>query len=188
MLATAENRSSTFEQEALPHLDSLYSFALRLSGDSIQAEDLVQETMLKAYRSWHQYQSGTNVRAWLFTILRNNFVGVYRRRKHEKHSVEVKEIEATTVFDEVQEIDPEGRFFDGLVDDEVIRAIRALPIEYRDTLVLRDLEGLTYAEIAQVTGVPVGTVRSRLFRARQALQRQLYDYAVEMGYTQRRVA
>jgi len=186
--APSDDKPRSFEEEALPHLDTAYRVALRLAGDEAQAEDLVQETMLKAYRSWHQYRPGTNVRAWLLTILRHTFINEYRKRRKIVAELDVSEIEAWTVFPAVQDVDPEGRFFDSIVDEEVLRAIDALPDEFRETLTLSDVEGLTYAEIAEITEVPVGTVKSRLFRARQALQRQLYDYAVEMGYIKRREA
>jgi RNA polymerase sigma-70 factor, ECF subfamily len=156
--------------------------ALRLSGDPSQAEDLSQETMLKAYRSWHQYQPGTNARAWLLTILRHTFINQYRRTKHHKATVDVTEVEHYTVFHDVQDADPEGTFFDQIIDEEIYQAIDALPDEFRETVVLSDVEGLSYAEIAEITGVPVGTVKSRLYRGRRLLQKQLYDYAVEMGY------
>jgi RNA polymerase sigma-70 factor (ECF subfamily) len=181
-----DDKRRAFEAEALPHLDSVYRVAFRLAGDETQAEDLVQETMLKAYRSWHQYRPGTNVRAWLLTIVRHTFINEYRKRRRAGKEIDVSQVEAFTVFPEVQEVDPEGRFFDQIVDDEVLRAIDALPDEFREALILSDVEGLAYAEIAQVTQVPVGTVKSRLFRARQALQRELYDYAVEMGYIKKR--
>lgn len=178
----ADPRREHFEEEALPHLDALYRVALRLAGDASDAEDLVQETMLKAFRAWHQYRPGTNVKAWLFTILRHTFINQYRRRKQRDETVDVHEAERFTVFRDVQDADPEGSFFARIVDDEILRAIDALAEEFRETLVLSDVEGLTYAEIAEVTGVPVGTVKSRLFRARQQLQRRLHRYAVEMGY------
>jgi RNA polymerase sigma-70 factor (ECF subfamily) len=181
-----EDKRRAFEEEALPHLDTVFRVAVRLAGDEAQAEDLVQETMLKAFRSWHQYRPGTNVRAWLLTILRHTFINEYRKRRKVVAELDVSEVEAWTVFPEVQEVDPEGRFFDQIVDAEVLHAIDALPDEFRETLTLSDVQGLTYAEIAEITEVPVGTVKSRLFRARQALQRQLYDYAVEMGYIKRR--
>jgi RNA polymerase sigma-70 factor (ECF subfamily) len=171
-----------FEEEALPHLDTVYRVALRLSGNETQAEDLTQETMLKAFRSWHQYRPGTNVRAWLLTILRHTFINEYRKAKRAATEVDVTHLEPFTVFHHVQDVDPEGTFFDQLVDEEVLEAIDRLPDEFRETLVLSDVEGLPYAEIAKITEVPVGTVKSRLFRARQALQKELHDYAVEMGY------
>lgn len=185
-MANAPDNRAAFEAEALPHLDTVYRVGRRLAGEDTLAEDLVQETMLKAFRSWHQYRPGTNVRAWLLTILRHTFINQYRRAKRRAVEVDVTEIEPYTVFRDVRDADPEGHFFDTIVDDEVLRAIDALPDEFREALVLSDMEGLTYAEIANVTEVPVGTVKSRLFRARQALQRQLYDYALEMGYIKRR--
>ena len=177
-----DTQRETFEAEALPHLDTVYRVALRLSGDESQADDLTQETMLKAYRAWAQFRKGTNARAWLLTILRNTFINEDRKRRKTGPTVDVTEVEAYTVFHDLQDADPEGRFFDQLVDDDVTRAIDELPDEFREALVLSDVEGLPYAEIARITEVPVGTVKSRIFRARQALQKRLYDYAVEMGY------
>ena len=183
-----DQKRRTFETEALPYLDAVYRVALRLAGEETQAEDLVQETMLKAYRSWHQYRPGTNLRAWLLTILRHTFINQYRKTKRAGPQVDISAIEGHTVFGEVQDVDPEGSFFERIVDDEVLRAIDALPDEFRETLVLSDVEGLAYAEIAEITEVPVGTVKSRLFRARKALQRQLYEYAVALGYIRKRDA
>ena len=185
MASDADNQRRAFEEEAIPHLDTVYRVALRLSGDPSQADDLTQETMLKAFRSWHQYRPGTNVRAWLLTILRHTFINQYRRNKTAGPTVDVNEIEGYTVFQSVQDTDPEGRFFDQIVDEEVLRAIDELPDDFRETLTLSDVEGLSYAEIAEITDVPVGTVKSRLFRARQALQKRLHDFAVEMGYIKR---
>ena len=181
-MSSPDEKRRAFEREALPHLDSLYRVALRLARDPTRAEDLVQETVLKAYRSWHQYEAGTNARAWLLTILRHTFINQYRRDRHRGPQVDIGEIEPYTIFREVQETDPEGRFFDQMVDEEILAAIDALPDEFREAVVLSDLEGLTYAEVAETTGVPVGTVKSRLYRGRQALQKQLYAYAVENGY------
>lgn len=187
MATSSDARRQDFEQEALPQLDAVYRVALRLSGNESQADDLTQETMLKAFRAWHQYRPGTNVRAWLLTILRNTFINEYRKNRRTARQVDIGEIEAFTVFHDVQDTDPEGSFFDQIVDEEVTQAIDALPHDFREALVLSDIEGLSYQEIAEITEVPVGTVKSRIFRARQALQRKLYDYAVEMGYIRRRV-
>lgn len=184
-MAGAEERRQNFESEALPQLDAVYRMALRLAGDEDQAADLTQETMLKAYRSWHQYKSGSNVRAWLLTILRHTFINQYRKAKRTGSTIDVDQIEGFTVFHNVMDVDPEGSFFDQIVDEEVLRAIDRLPEEFREALVLSDVEQMTYAEIADITGAPIGTVKSRLFRARQALQKELYDYAVEMGYIKR---
>ena len=176
--ADAEKRAS-FEREALVHLDSLYRVALRLTGNAAEADDLVQETMLKAYRAWHQYEKGTNAKGWLLTILRHAFINEYRRHPE---TVDLDAIEPFSVFEELQDDDPQGTFFDRIVDDEVLRAIDELPEQFRETVVLSDVEGLSYEEIARVLEVPVGTVKSRLFRARRMLQGKLYDYAVGMGY------
>ena len=183
----ADDKRRSFEKEAIPFLDTVYRVALRLAGDPTQADDLTQETMLKAFRAWHQYEQGTNVRAWLLTILRHTFINEYRRDKSRGTTVDVAEYEQFTVFHDVQEADPEGRFFDQIVDEEVVRAIEQLPEEFRECLVLSDIGDLSYAEVANIMKVPVGTVKSRLYRARQALQRLLYEYAVEAGYIKRSV-
>jgi RNA polymerase sigma-70 factor (ECF subfamily) len=182
MTAIAIDQQDSFEVTALPHLDSLYRFALRLAGEADIAEDLVQDTMLKAYRAWDRFQTGGNVRGWLMTILRNTFLNQRRRERRAGVVADVMELESFTVFQNVQEVDPEGDFFEQLVDDEVWHAIDQLPQEYRETLVLRDVEGMAYDQIAGVLGIKIGTVKSRLFRARQALQSRLYEYAVQAGY------
>ena len=178
-----------FEEEALPHLDAVYRFALRLSGAPDLAEDLVQETFLRAFRSWNQYTRGTAAKSWLFTICRNVFLR--RRERSQRHDEIVSENIGRTgpgaspvnpVWSSVVGIDPEGDFFDSIVDDRITEAIQELPEEYRTAVVLSDLEGLPYAEIAEMMEVPVGTVKSRLFRGRRQLQQVLYEYAVEMGY------
>lgn len=176
-LSTGIDKASTFELEALPHLDIVYRVALRLSRDAVQAEDLVQETMLKAYRAWDQYRLGTNVRAWLLTILRNEAFMLHRRRKRARNALESRQIEGVTVF-ESGWADPEDRFLHQLVADEVIHAIDSLPVEFREAVVLRHVENLSYEEIAQITGVQVGTVKSRLFRGRRLLKRQLRNYVL----------
>jgi RNA polymerase sigma-70 factor (ECF subfamily) len=156
--------------------------ALRLTGNPSDAHDLVQETMLKAYRSWHQYQQGTNAKGWLLTILRHAFINEYRRRTRRPETVNLDAIEPFAVFDELQDEDPQARFFDQIVDDEVLRAIDALPEQFREAVVLSDVEGMSYEEVARILDVPIGTVKSRLFRARRLLQAKLYEYAVSMGY------
>ncbi|MGH7676619.1 MAG: sigma-70 family RNA polymerase sigma factor [Gemmatimonadales bacterium] len=182
----ADARRDSFEREALVHLDALHRVALRLTGNAADADDLVQETLLKAYRGWDSYQPGTNAKAWLLTILRHAFINEYRRRSRRPETVDVETIEPFAVFHDVKMEDPQGAFFDRIVDDEVLRAIDALPEAFRETLVLSDVEGMNYQDIARILDVPVGTVKSRLFRARRMLQARLYDYAVEMGYIKRK--
>lgn len=175
-------RQAAFEREALVHLDLLYRVALRLSGSAADADDLVQETMLRAFRSWQQYEPGTNARAWLLTILRNQFINEYRRRRRHAQATDEIAADPHAVFQSVHDADPSGAFFDRIVDDRVLAAIDALPDEFREAVILVDSEGLSYEEAAKVLDVPIGTVKSRLFRARRRLQQELYDYAVDMGY------
>jgi RNA polymerase sigma-70 factor, ECF subfamily len=176
----------SFDDEALPHLDALYRVALRLTADPTMAEDLVQDTMLKAYRAWRQYRPGTNAKGWLLTILRNTFINDYRRRKHEPVAMDLDLVESHAIDRSPQETDPEGSFFSQIVDAKVLEAIDSLPTEFREVLVLSDVEGMRYAEIAETLQIPVGTVKSRLFRARHQLQVALYAHAVEMGYIEPR--
>jgi len=178
----ADDRRSSYEREALVHLDTLYRVALRLTGNAADAEDLVQETMLRAYRSWDTFTLGTNAKGWLLTILRNLFINEYRRKRRHPETVDLDTIEPFAVFDEIQEDDPQGAFFDRIVDDEVLRAVDQLPEAFREAVMLSDMEGLSYEEIAKVLDVPVGTVKSRLYRGRRMLQSKLYEYAVSMGY------
>ena len=174
--------SADYETEVLPHLDVLYRVARRMTGESADAEDLVQETLLKALRGWGGFRPGSNARAWLLTILRNAFINGYRRRRREPVTMDIDAADRHSIIHDVAESDPEGEFFTRLVDETVLKAIDALPEEFREALVLSDLEGLAYAEVAEVLSVPVGTVKSRLFRARRQLQRVLHDHAVEQGY------
>lgn len=173
---------AAFQSEVLPHLDTLYRVALRLTGEPAAAEDLVQDTMLRALRAWHTFQPGSNARAWLVTILRNQFINGWRSRKR---APAVVDMDAVPELPDSGDPDPEGRFFRDLVDEEVLSAVDNLPEEFREVVVLSDMEGLPYAEIARVLSIPVGTVKSRLFRARRILQRQLRRYAEESGIVRR---
>jgi RNA polymerase sigma-70 factor (ECF subfamily) len=174
-------RRAQFEREALAHLDALYAFALKLARSRDDAEDLVSDTLLRAFERWDQYHLGTNIRAWLFTILYHVFVS--RKRRIDAREVHAPDdSEGWSAFEAVGEIDPEGRFYDSFLDDEITQAIDALPDEYRAAVVLSDLHDLRYAEIAEILGVPEGTVKSRLFRGRRILQKKLVDYAIDMGY------
>lgn len=170
-------RRLSFEAEALTHLDALFRVALRFVGNAADADDLVQDTLFRAYQAWDQYERGTNAKGWLITILRHVFINEYRRNVRRREILETRgahEPEHSSV-----------RFFDNLVDDEVLRAIDSLPLPYREVVMLRDLEDLRYDEIATMLGVPVGTVKSRLFRAREMLKEKLLDYAVSTGMIKR---
>ena len=179
--AKYSDKATSFEQEALPHLDAVYRFALRLTGSPADAEDLVQETFLRAYRSWDHYTLGTRAKSWLFTICRNAFL---RQRQQENRRSEVVQQASTPeapLFMPAYHDDPEGTFFTGLVDQTILDHIDKIPPEFREVVLLSDLEGLSYAEAAAVLDVPLGTVKSRLFRGRKLLQKVLYDYAREAG-------
>ncbi len=183
-----ERRERSFREEALPEIDAVYRFALRLTSDEDRAEDLAQETFLRAYRNWEKYTPGTKVKSWLFTICRNIFLRQKeRKRRHQEIVSEVLDEDPrrisreATIFMAAREQDPEGHFWSQVVDDEVTRAIRDLPQEFREAVVLSDLEGLSYDEISHVLEIPVGTVKSRIFRGRRILQEVLYEYAVQEG-------
>ena len=179
--APAEARRARFEAEALAHLDAMYSFALKLARSRDDAEDLVSDTVLRAFERWEQYHLGTNIRAWLFTILYHVFVS--RKRRIDAREVQPADGEdGHAPYDPVGEVDPEGRFYDSFLDEEITRAIDGLPLEYRSAVVLSDVHDLRYAEIARILDVPEGTVKSRLFRGRRLLQKKLRGYAVDMGY------
>jgi RNA polymerase sigma-70 factor, ECF subfamily len=186
MAEPAQAHGADFETEALQHLDALYGFALKLTRAPDDAEDLVADTVLRAFERWHQFHSGTNSRAWLFTILYHAFVS--RHRRTIAREAPSPEGEDGRLLEAVGDADPEGRFYDSFVDEEITRAIDNLPEEYRVVVTLSDLHELRYAEIADVVGIPEGTVKSRLFRGRRILQRKLAAYAVEMGYVRLRTA
>ncbi len=131
---------------------------------------------------WDRFEAGTNCRAWLMTILRNTFINEFRRNKARPANVEFDLIAERPSSEALFSADPEGDLFDRIIDDEIIRAIQDLPEDFRVPIVLSDLEGLSYQEVSDLMGIPVGTVKSRLFRARKRLQARLYEYAVEMGY------
>jgi RNA polymerase sigma-70 factor (ECF subfamily) len=174
-------KRQAFDQEILPNLDLLYRVALRYTREPARAEDLVQDTLLKAFRSWERFQPGTSARAWLLAIMRNTFINLYRREKREPISLDLEKLDFQPGASEGEESDPEGAFFEQIVDERILRALDSLPQEFREVMLLSDVEGLPYAEIAQALDIPVGTVKSRLFRARKLMQADLYSHAVEMG-------
>jgi RNA polymerase sigma-70 factor (ECF subfamily) len=176
-----DGRPRRFDEDALAQRDALYGFALKLTKVREEAEDLVSDTMLRAFQRWRQFQLGSNIRAWLFTILYHAFVS--RKRRIDARELPMPESkEGATRLEPAADEDPERSFYDSFIDEGVVRAIGDLPEEYRGALVMSDVHGLRYAEIARVLGVPEGTVKSRLFRARRLLQERLRGYAVEMGY------
>lgn len=180
-LARTPLARSDFERTALEQMPSLFSFAFKLTRSRDDANDLVSDTFLRALVRWEQFRPGTNMRAWLFTILYHLFVS--RKRRIDAREVELNtESENGVPFDVVGDADPEATYYDSFIDEEIVEAIQALPEEYRTAVMLSDVHGWRYAEIAQLLGVPEGTIKSRLFRGRRILQRQLRDYAEEMGY------
>ena len=184
--AQAEGGRAEFEREALPFLESLYNTALRLSRNRQDAEDLVQETYLRAYRSYDQFTPGTNLKAWMFRILKNAFINEYRKRRatprEEDFSLIEDALESRVDRERIAAIpNPEEVALAGSLDEGVQRALDALPPDYRMAIVLADLEGFSYKEIAEILEIPIGTVMSRLHRGRKLLQKRLWDFAVENG-------
>jgi RNA polymerase sigma-70 factor (ECF subfamily) len=183
-LATSNPKHREFEQQALPHMDVLYNYGLRMTGNSDDARDLLQETFLKAYRFWDKFEQGTNLRAWLFRIMKNTYINLYRKESKEPNKVDYDEIEEyyDIVRDEASDPnDLQEKIFGQLLDDDVSKALESLPEEFRTVVILCDIEGLAYEEIAEFLQIPVGTVRSRLHRGRKLLYTRLYDYAKDRG-------
>ena len=176
---------SEFESLALGHIDSLFACGLRMTRDPRDSEDLVQDTLLAAYRFFDKFEPGTNIKAWLFKILTNTFINKYRKRVREREVREFVEQDETPslMSEDVAEKsrDPETAIVGALLSDDVKRALDAVPYDYRLAVVLCDLEEFTYKEIADIMDCPVGTVMSRLHRGRRLLQKQLREYAIEQG-------
>ncbi|MBM4162402.1 MAG: sigma-70 family RNA polymerase sigma factor [Ignavibacteria bacterium] len=181
---STKKKHSEFEAEALPHMDVLYNFALRTTGNEDDARDLLQETYLKAYRFWDKYEKGTNIRAWLFRIMKNSYINRYRKETKEPDKVDYDEIENFYNSIRAESTDPndlQQKLFGNLLGDEVTKALESLPDDFRTVVILSDIEGLTYEEIAEFVECPIGTVRSRLHRGRKLLQAKLYEYAKKQG-------
>jgi len=175
-----------FEKQALVHLGALYGAALRLTRTESEAEDLVQETVLRGWRKWHQFQSGTNCKAWLFRILTNTFINGYRRRNKEREILEAEQLgrHGERFFSKVSAQrwgDPERGYEDHNLSPIVERALAELPTNFRTVVILADLQSFSYKEIAEIIECPIGTVMSRLFRARRALQEVLREHAQSYG-------
>ena len=172
-----------FAEKATPYMDQLYSHALRLTKNPADAEDLVQETYLKGYKAFNSFKDGTNLRAWLFRILTNSFINAYRKKQRSFDEQEVEDIEAINTLSRADYssnthlgISAEDALFERLTDDEIQTAIDSLPGTYKDVVLLADVQGFSYKEIAEILDVPDGTVMSRLHRARAKLKDLLFDY------------
>jgi RNA polymerase sigma factor (sigma-70 family) len=183
-LSKAE-KDAQFEKEFMPLIDSLYNFAYRLTLDEDDANDLVQETYLKAYRFFSSYEQGTNAKAWLFRILKNSFINDFRKKSKEPSKIDYQEVESYYNSDDVDEnitTDLRIESLQEMIGDEVATALNALAVDFRTIIILCDLEGFTYEEMAKILDIPIGTVRSRLHRARNLLKEKLKAYAGTMGY------
>jgi RNA polymerase sigma-70 factor (ECF subfamily) len=180
-----ESRRAEFNRVAIPHMDSLYNFALRMTGEHEEASDLLQETFLKAYRFFDKFQRGTNCKAWLFRIMKNSYINRYRKAKKAPETVEFESISDfyhTVRPDGEEGNDLQNEVFGQLLADEVMMAVEKLPSDFRTVVILCDLEDFTYEEIAEFVDCPVGTVRSRLHRGRRLLREYLAEYAKAEGY------
>lgn len=176
-----------FEQAAMPFLDALYNTALRMTRNAQDAEDLVQETYLKAFRHYDKFQPGTNLKAWLFKIMKNTFINDYRKRQlapPESDFAEIEESFESQLSEEVtrQIKNPEQEALESVLDEDVQRALDELPADYRMVVLLADVEGFAYREIAEILEIPVGTVMSRLYRGRKKLEADMLRYARAHGY------
>jgi RNA polymerase sigma-70 factor (ECF subfamily) len=174
-----------FENEFMPHINSMYNFAYRLTFDEDDAKDLVQDTYLKAFRFITSFQAGTNAKAWLFRILKNSFINDFRKKSKQPSKVDYQEVENFYNSDDVDEAittDLRVETVQDMIGDEVAIALNALDVDFRTVIILCDLEGFTYEEMAKILDIPIGTVRSRLHRARNLLKEKLKSYAKTMGY------
>jgi len=179
--AEVKSKTEEFEGVALAHMDSIYRFALCMAKNESDAQDLVQDTYLKAYRFFDQFQEGTNCKAWLLTILKNTFINSIRRDRRHPQMLRLSEM-GERGLELSADADPEGKVFEDLFDDDVTAAMDAMPDSYRTVVLLADVEGLSYREIADIVGCPIGTVMSRLSRGRRLLRKKLQSYAAQYGY------
>lgn len=177
-----------FAELAMPYMSALYSAALRMTRNPSDAEDLVQETYLRAYRGFGGFQEGTNLKAWLYKILTNTFINTYRAKKRRPEQEQLDDVEDFYLYRRLGGLEavdadrsPEAEVLDAIPEDAVKRALEDLPEQFRIAVLLADVEGFSYKEIAEITDVPIGTVMSRLHRGRKALQRRLWDLAEERG-------
>ena len=177
-----------FSDDAMPLMGSLYSAALRMTRNPSDAEDLVQETYLKAYRGYGGFTEGTNLKAWLYRILTNTYINIYRAKQRRPDETELDEVEDLYLYRRLGGLEEaragrsaEDELMDLFPEQEVKEAVEALPENFRMAVLLADVEGFSYKEIAEILDIPIGTVMSRLHRGRKALQKRLYDFAAERG-------
>ncbi|MCU0451588.1 MAG: sigma-70 family RNA polymerase sigma factor [Bernardetiaceae bacterium] len=182
---TEAQQHELFNREFFPLADSLYNFAFKLALDEDDAKDLVQDTYSKAFRFINSFERGTNAKAWLFKILKNSYINEYRRKSKQPVKVDYQEVESVYNADDIDEdftTDLRAETVRDLIGDEVTTAVNSLPVDFRTVIILCDLEGFTYEEMAKILDIPIGTVRSRLHRARSILKAKLQDYARHLGY------
>jgi RNA polymerase sigma-70 factor (ECF subfamily) len=185
---TVEQRSDRFQRDVLPFLDQLYSAALRMTRNPADAEDLVQETFAKAFASFHQFKEGTNLKAWLYRILTNTFINSYRARKRRPEQTDIDDVEDLYLYRRLGGLEAasvgrsaEEEVLEHFTESDVKEAVEALPEQFRLAVLLADVEGFSYKEIADILDIPIGTVMSRLHRGRKALQKTLHEFGMERG-------
>jgi RNA polymerase sigma-70 factor (ECF subfamily) len=183
---------ATFADQAMEHMSSLYTAALRMTRNPADAEDLVQETYLKAYRAFHTFQEGTNLKAWLYKILTNTFINRYRAKKRRPEESDIEDVEDLYLYRRLGGLEAatagrsaEEEVLERITDTEVKEALESLPETFRMAVLLADVEGFSYKEIADIMDIPIGTVMSRLHRGRKALQKALFEFGVERGLATR---
>jgi RNA polymerase sigma-70 factor (ECF subfamily) len=182
---TLAEKEEIFEDEFLPHIHSIYNFAYRITFEEDDAKDLVQETFLKSFRFIDSFEKGTNAKAWLFRILKNSFINEFRKKNKEPVKIDYQEVETFYNSEEVNHLITTNLHVEAvkeMIGDEVSIALNALDVDFRTVIILCDLEGFSYDEMALILDIPLGTVRSRLHRARKLLREKLKRYAVSMGY------
>jgi RNA polymerase sigma factor (sigma-70 family) len=181
-----KEKYAVFDKEFMPHIDAMYNFAFRLTNDEDDANDLLQDTFLKAFRFISSFEKGTNAKAWLFRILKNSFINDYRKKSKEPSKVDYQEVETTYNSDEDAEVtnttDLRVEAIQDMIGDEIANALNSIPVDFRTVIILCDVEGFTYEEMAKILDIPIGTVRSRLHRARSLMKEKLSTYAKSMGY------
>ena len=182
----SENKKiQVFENEFMPHIDSMYNFAYRLTFDEDEANDLVQDTYMKAFRFINSFLEGTNAKAWLYRILKNSFINDYRKKSKQPSKVDYQEVEQYYNSEDTRSeatVDLRIEATKDMIGDEITNALNSLAVDFRTVIILCDLEGFTYEEMAKILDIPIGTVRSRLHRARNLMREKLGTYAHSMGY------